>query len=453
MSKRVWQLISILTDIFFINIGIVAAFLLRFEGQLPLFNFRAYSNLAVFISLIQIACLYFYDLYKPERTEGFSSIFSATFKAVSLGTLFTASLTFFVRFFSFPRSVFLISWATLIISLTGWRLVSAEVLKIDWPEQRILVVGTGELSRQVVKELEARAEWGYRVIGVVGRKISHLGRKIGRATVIGNITDIIPLIEEHSVDRIIVTTPLKQRELLEELAHSAEANIKVEIVPDLYEIFIGKVDYNLLSDIPLIELTKEPVPSWVITLKAIADRIGALILLILLLPFLFILAVIVKVTSSGPIIFSQERVGKDEKSFWIYKFRTMIEGAEVNTGPILATENDDRITGIGRFMRRYRLDELPQLINVLKGDMSFVGPRAERPFFVRQFKKLIPGYAERFRIKPGITGLAQISGSYATTPANKLKYDLIYIYHQSLFLDLKIFFSTVKVVLTARGSR
>jgi exopolysaccharide biosynthesis polyprenyl glycosylphosphotransferase len=276
---------------------------------------------------------------------------------------------------------------------------------------------------------------------------------LGSSKVIGTVSDIVPLIRDNLVDRVIVTTPIRQRELLEDMARSSEAEVKVEIVPDLYEIFIGRVDYTLLSDIPLIELTKDPVPGWVSLVKLLGDLLGALVLLVLLSPLMLFVAVLVKATSPGPVLFSQERVGKGRKNFNVHKFRTMVQNAEADTGPVFAGAGDARVTPLGRFMRSYRFDELPQLFNILKGEMSFVGPRPERPFFVDQFMKTIPGYGERFRVKPGLTGLAQVSGSYATTPANKLKYDLIYIYHQSIFLDLKVIFSTIRVVLTASGSR
>lgn len=453
MQKKTWQLISLIADILFINLGIVGAFLVRFGGRLPSFNFRAYSNLSVFITIIQVAFLYFYDIYQPERTEGLASVFSAVFKAVTLGTLIAVAVTFFVGFFSFPRSVFIISWLFLIILLTGWRVLSAEVLRIDWPAQRILVVGTGELGRQVVRELKVRADWGYRVVGLVARQATKADRKVEGVSIVGVAADLVSLIKKYEAQRVIVTTPIKQRELLEEMARSQEADVLVEIVPDLYEIFIGTVDHNLLSDIPLVALTKKPVPEWVSLLKSIFDRVGALFLLLVASPVFLAVALSVKLSSPGPAIFRQERVGKGQTLFFQFKFRTMVEDAEAASGPVLAEENDPRITRVGRFLRRYRLDELPQLVNILEGNMSFVGPRPERLFFVNHFKKTIPGYTERFRIKPGLTGLAQVNGSYATTATNKLKYDLIYIYHQSMFLDLKILFNTIRVVLNASGSR
>ena len=177
MSKRAWQFVSVLTDILFINISMVLAFLVRFGGELPVFNFRAYTNLAVFITLIQVAFLYIYDLYKPERNEGFSSILTSITQAVTLGTIFMASLTFFVRFFSFPRLVFLISWILMMISLTAWRVIGARALRVNWPEQRILVVGTGDLAKQVVAELQRRVEWGYNSFRSWGR-VPAAGRRL-----------------------------------------------------------------------------------------------------------------------------------------------------------------------------------------------------------------------------------------------------------------------------------
>lgn len=452
MSKRAWRIGSVVVDVLVINVSIVLAFLLRFGGELPAFNFAAYTNLALFITLIQVVFLYIYDLYTPERNEGFASILTSIFQAVTLGSIFSASLTFFVRFFSFPRLVFFISWVLMMVLLTAWRVLGSQVFKINWPEQRILVVGTGEVAKQVVAELKRRSEWGYKVVGAVGRQSGQVDRSAAGLDIIGSLADIVPIIKEQKVDRLIVTTPIQQRELLEDLTRSSEAEVKVEIVPDLYEIFIGRVDYTLLSDIPLIEVTKNPVPGWVSLSKNIGDKIAALLLLLLTSWLMIVFAILIKLTSSGTVFFAQERVGKNRQSFRVLKFRTMVPDAEARTGPVLATADDHRITPLGRFMRRYRIDELPQLFNVMVGTMSFVGPRPERPFFVERFLDEIPGYRERFRVKPGLTGLAQVSGSYATTPDTKLKYDLIYIYHQSIFLDLKIIFSTIKVVLTARGS-
>lgn len=450
MSKTRWLAYSIIMDAVVVNLGIVGAFYFRFGGTLPEFNFQAYSNLSVFITIIMLGALYVYGLYEIQRTPDTWEITSSVARATTLGIMLIVILTFFVRFFSFPRTVFALGWLLLLVLLSGWRIAAARLLKVKWPAQRVLVVGTGTVSNQLIEELRRRAQWGYEVVGIA--TAYRAAPRTTPAPVLGSVHEIGDIVRRHGIDRIIVTSPTKHREILEDLARSDEAGVQVEVVPELYEIFMGTVD-TLVSDIPLMELTKKPTAGWVLTAKRLIDIVLALLLLVLFLPVIAAAAVAIKLSSPGPILYRQERVGKDEKPFEVVKFRTMVAGAEAETGPVLAAASDERITPVGRFLRRYRLDELPQLAGILKGEMSFVGPRPERAFFVDQFKKQIPGYRERFRVKPGATGLAQVSGSYATTAENKLKYDLIYMYHQSLLMDLKILLETVRVVLTGKGAQ
>ncbi len=453
MNRKQWALFSLINDIVFINVAIIGAFLLRFAGRLPDFNFQAYTSLAIFITLLQVVALYIYDLYDVEKTGDSWDIASAVAKAVTLGLVLNVFLTFFSRFLSFPRPVFFLAWLLQIILLSGWRVTATRIFKIKWPAQRVLIVGNSEPALEIMQELKNRAAWGYEVVGLVGKSKQSVGMSVDGTKVLGTLHDLIPLIHSHDVNRIIVTSPTAHREMLEELARSASTNVRLEVIPDLYEIYIGKVDHTLVSDIPLIQLTREPATKWVYLLKRITDVAGASLGLLIALPVMLVAAIAIKLTSAGPIIYKQLRVGQGEKPFNIYKFRTMVADAETRTGPVLATEEDDRITPVGRVLRKYRIDEIPQLLNVLKGEMSFVGPRPERPFFVERFKKEIPGYVERFKVKPGLTGIAQVSGGYATNARNKLKYDLIYIYHQSFLLDLQIVLKTIKVLLTGRGAR
>jgi exopolysaccharide biosynthesis polyprenyl glycosylphosphotransferase len=443
----------LVVDAALVNLGIIASFLLRFSGRLPSFNFEAYTGLAVAITVMQVAAFYIYDLYNIEKAQAGWEIFYSVLKAVTLGFLLIVFVTFFYRFFSFPRTVLILSWAMNLAVITGWRLLAAVVLTIKWPTRRVLIVGSGEASKEILRELKDRSQLGYEVVGLVDRDPGRVGSYVDGAKILGTTQDIIPLVQENHISQLIVTTPIRHRELVEDLSKSMERYVRVDVIPDLYEIVTGKVDYTLMSDIPLVELTKEPVPPWVFSTKRILDLLLAGLAFIVAFPFMLLAAFAVKLNSKGPIIYKQRRVGQHERVFSIYKFRTMVEGAEEETGPVFAAENDPRITLVGRILRRTRIDELPQLLNILKGEMSFVGPRPERPVFVDEFKEKVPGYVERFRIKPGVTGLAQVSGFYATTAQNKLKYDLIYVYHQSLFLDLKILLHTLKVVLTGRGAQ
>jgi exopolysaccharide biosynthesis polyprenyl glycosylphosphotransferase len=453
MNSKQWTFINVLIDIFLVNLGIITAFLIRYMGHLPPFNFQAYTNLAFIITVIQIIILYVYDLYNLEEIRTNWDIFNAVLKAVTLGFLLIVFVTFFYRFFSFPRTVLFLSWFLDISVITLWHILAVRVLKIKWPLRKVLIVGTDESCQKILKELKNRRQFGYKVIGLVDRDKTRVGQKILGTSVLGTIRDIVSLVRKYNVNQIIVTSPIRHRELIEDLTKSAETYVKVDVIPDLYEIFIGKIDYFLISDIPLVELTKEPVPPWVQLAKRIMDVVLAFLILILTSPFVFLSSFLIKLTSKGSILYRQRRVGKNKKVFDVFKFRTMKVGAEEETGPVLASENDPRITFVGKYLRKTRMDELPQLFNVLRGDMSFVGPRPERPAFVNHFLEEIPGYSERFRVKPGITGLAQVSGFYATTARNKLKYDLIYIYHQSFFLDFKIILQTFKVVLTGRGAQ
>jgi exopolysaccharide biosynthesis polyprenyl glycosylphosphotransferase len=239
--------------------------------------------------------------------------------------------------------------------------------------------------------------------------------------------------------------------MLDAFSRGRATPAQLYVVPSPYEILIGRRENLRLHDIPLIEVRHDQSAGEGALVKRAFDVVVALLLLAATLPVMLVVAAAVRVTSSGPVIFRQVRVGQDGRPFVIYKFRTMHAEAEQATGPVLASTNDPRVTTLGRVLRATRLDELPQLWNVLRGDMSFVGPRPERPEFVEQYEAEIQGYRERFKVRPGLTGWAQVNGEYHTSPSTKLKYDLAYMYNRSLWLDLKILSETAKVMLTRRG--
>lgn len=454
--KRGWFIFwSVVFDALLLNAGIVASFYLRFGGQLPEFNFDPYLALAPFITLTYLICGYIYGLYEPERTEHPWAVVRAVFSSVTLGTALTTALLFFAGpgFFSFSRLVIVLSWVVLGMLLTAWRLLFLRFGTIRWPVQRIVIVGTDALAVELATELSARERWGYRVAGLVSPAANRPEMAPeAEFDLLGGVDDIARIVHEAEADRVIVVSPVALRELIERLTLADEIDVRVDVVPELYEIFIGTVD-SLVADIPLMEITRTGVPRWFLVVKRIADVLGSLVLLVALSPVLLLAGLGVLATMGWPVLFSQTRVGKDMKTFKLHKFRTMVRDAERDTGPVLATGDDVRITALGRVLRTYRIDELPQLVNILFGQMSFVGPRPERPFFVERYLCEIPGYRERFRIAPGVTGLAQVSGGYATTAERKLKYDLIYMYHQNLSMDLQIVIETLRVVLTGRGAR
>ena len=455
MSRNRFIALSVVLDAVFVFAGFVLAFLLRFRGHLPAFNFNAFLAIAPLVVLVYLAACWVYGLYDPERVETAWAVVRSTFSAVSLATVLTAAVAFFggPRTASFARLSLLIAWALVIALLVGWRLVFLRFGRVRWPEQRVIIVGTNATSVELARELAAREKWGWRVTGLVEpAAASGLGEQVDGVPVLGRASDIAAIATEHHANRVIVVTPVALRELVESLVLADEVRVRVDVVPELYEIFIGTVD-ALVGDIPLMQITRSSVPRYYAAAKRVLDIAGAGLMLILVSPILLLAALGIVLTDGFPVFFSQERSGKNLRPFPVFKLRTMVKDAEKLSGPVLAEEDDPRITRVGRFLRTTRIDELPQLFNIVRGEMSFVGPRPERPFFVEQFVRDIPGYRERFNVKPGVTGLAQVSGGYATTPERKLKYDLIYMYHQTLAMDVQILVETLRVVLTGRGAR
>jgi len=405
MVRSRFVVLSVVLDALFVNAGIVIAFFIRFAGELPTFNFEPYVALSPLITVLYLAAGYIFGLYEPERTEGTWELVRAAFQAVTLGMVLTVAVAFFAgpRFFSFSRLVLVIAWAVQFVLLIGWRSLLLRFTSVLWPEQRILIVGTTELAVELAQELEHRAGWGYRVVGLVRRTESDTVAP-SAFPVLGTADEVTGIIAREHIDRVIIASPVALREIIEDMALNNESDVRVEVIPELYEIFIGTVD-STVSDIPLMELTRPAAPGWYLSTKRLLDIVTSLATLIVLSPLLLLVTLAVFVTMGWPVFFTQERVGRRGHTFNVLKFRTM------------------------------------------------VSPRPERPHFVDRYVEEIPGYRERLKVKPGVTGLAQVSGGYATTPERKLKFDLIYMYHQNLLMDLQILVETVRVVLTGRGAR
>ncbi|GAG04350.1 unnamed protein product, partial [marine sediment metagenome] len=245
--------------------------------------------------------------------------------------------------------------------------------------------------------------------------------------ILGTIQQLPEIVQTHNIEKVLITLPSTDHQhILDVMSLCNGQGTTFYILPDLYDIVTGQARTSQIYGLPLIELAPELMPAWEKTAKRLMDIAVSVLLLILFLPVCLVVAILIKLNSKGPILFSQERVGKDGKRFTLYKFRSMIDEAERISGPVWATTGDARITGVGRVIRRFRIDEIPQLWNVLKGDMSLVGPRPERPFFIEQFKKDIPLYTRRLRVAPGLTGWAQTRQVFDATLDNredKLEYE------------------------------
>lgn len=453
MSRRLFGIVSALTDLLLINGSIIIAFLIRFGGDLPAYNFRAYLVMLPAIAAAYLFAGWIYGLYEPERVDTPWGVARSAFAAVTLGTLLVAAFAFFggTQTMAFARWTFVFTWAIGILTFTGWRIAFLRWGTVRWPEQRTLIVGVGRTAASLGKALTEREKWGWQLVGHVVVDPDFPPHRPGMPT-LGEVSQLAEIVVANRINRVIVATKVDLRQLIESLVLDQSLDIAVDVVPELYEIFFGTID-SIVGDVPLMRAVAPSKPRYGRAVKRGVDLFGAALLLVLLSPVFALAALAILLDAGAPVLYRQTRVGRNQRAFNVLKFRTMVVDAEAHTGPVLATSQDPRITRSGRLLRRYRIDELPQLINVLRGEMSFIGPRPERPEFVSEHLATIQGYGERFKAKPGITGLAQVNGGYATTPDLKLKYDLVYLYNQSLAMDFQVAMETLRVVLTGRGAR
>jgi len=437
MLKSKSLLVPMVGDVVLVNGATILAFLARFNGRIPAVNFGAYLEIALWITIVRITIFYFAGLYERDDEVSPFDLFYSIVIAVTLGSIIIVALSFYLRTLPFPRSVFLISWVFNILLISCWHsyLIYNEQ-KISPPKRVFIVDGPAGKKEEIFKEIENRSFPKYEVVdSVKGNDKENLRRRI----------------KERRIDVVIITdSNLSHNEIIDIVFDCQAEGVKVWLVPGLYEVIMGKMRMAHLGEIPLIELNSKPLKERDKVAKNIMDTFFSLFILLLFSPLMLLISIIIKMESKGPVLYKQKRVGMGGKVFQIYKFRSMFDNAEEKTGPVLARRNDERETKIGRLLRRSHLDELPQFLNILRGEMSLIGPRPERPVFVRDFEKNVPGYSRRFLVRPGIAGLAQLYGMYDTSPENKLKYDLTYINNWSLALDLKIFFMSLEIILTRR---
>jgi exopolysaccharide biosynthesis polyprenyl glycosylphosphotransferase len=455
-----WRLrwaILVAGDLLAASLAYLLAFMLRArvplpltQGYLPALRFAEVHHHWPEMLLAQAGVLYFLGLYEPHALHRPRDHLGAIGAAATLQALLLIAVYFFRQDLLFPRSIFVVFAGLNTILLVAWRLGSQPLMG-SYPRRRVLVVGTNAAATEVIDTIRVQHWLGMDIVGAVaGDGVRPAA--LGDVPVLGARDDLPALCRQHEVDEVIIASdPVWQDRLVDSLSHTEGTRARICVVPSPYEILIGRTEHLRLHDIPLIEVIREPVAGGASAAKRVFDVSLAALLFVLGLPVMLLVALGIRLTSLGPVLFHQERVGKDRRTFTMIKFRTMHVDAEQGTGPVLATENDPRVTWLGRYLRAARLDELPQLWNVIRGDMSFVGPRPERPEFVGSFERDIHGYAERFRIRPGLTGYAQVNGEYHTSATTKLKYDLAYIYNRSLWLDFKILSETVKVIMTRRG--
>lgn len=342
-----------------------------------------------------------------------------------------------------------------VLILLGWRMVvgaASRLYEVPW---RVLVLGCGDLAVDLVTALRERPDLKMDVVGFLTARPELVGTSLVNPRVLGMTSELHEVVETEKVDRVVVALPDRRNSLpMRELLELKLRGVTVEDGHSLYEKVTGKIRTTALPPSWMVFSDSFQALSRKVRYKQFLDFCLALVALVLALPIAVVAAILTKLDSPGPVLFSQERVGLRGRVFRVFKFRTMRPDAEAAGGPQWATEDDPRITRVGRFLRKVRLDELPQIWNVLKGDMSFIGPRPERPHFVALLSEQLPYYNQRHCVRPGLTGWAQIRyhyGSSVEDALEKLQYDLFYVKNLSFFLDLAILFETGRIILFGRG--
>ena len=380
-----------------------------------------------------------------------------TLRALGATSLILAGIYFWLPTLIIGRGVFVIT-ATLVTGLVvGWR------VSFDWfatqlgPHERLLLVGTNPAAVRLARELYERKDLGIEIVGFIDADPARVGQPVLNPGVVGVIEDIPAIVSERSVDRVVVSLSDARGQLpMDTLLNMKLHGVAFDHLASVYEECTGKIAVENLRPSWLIFSPGFRKRRTLVALKRTIDIVAASVGVVLAAPIMLGVAAMVRLVSRGPALYRQQRVGEHGRVFTLYKFRSMRTDAEAATGPVWARDEDDRIIPGGRFLRRTRLDELPQLWNVLRGNMSLVGPRPERPEFVQGLTQDIPFYGQRHVVKPGLTGWAQVRYSYGASVGDaleKLQYDLFYIKNLSIALDLFIIFLTVKTVLLRRGAK
>ena len=411
------------------------------------------------ITFICQICLYYNDLYDFKVASTITEVSIRLLQSLGITSISLALIYLVFPIVIVDQVVFILSICFLLVFIIGWRLLYIFVIKKGLFNETIIILGSSPLAFDILDEINNEPDCGYSVTVIIpdSEKEALDIKALEKIIVRKEKDELCDIAKELGIKKVIVALK-EQRGLFptQELIRCRTAGIEVLEGSSFYEMLTGKV------------LVTKIKPSWLIfsdgfkksilrtTLKRIEDIIISLIMLILLSPLLLIAGILIKLDSKGPVLFSQDRVGQNKKEYMMHKFRSMVEDAEKLTGPVWAQTNDDRVTRIGKIIRKFRIDELPQLWDVLIGKMSMVGPRPERKHFTDDLEKKIPFYSERFAVKPGLTGWAQVSYEYGATvddAIEKLNYDLFYIKNLSIIMDIVIILRTVKTVLFGKGAR
>ncbi len=458
-------LLSVVVDIITIESSFLFSYWLRFHSfvaeLIPLTALipplSAYFWGSLYVIPVWLWLFQNRGLYKPRRIVSFSDEFFVIVRIVIIGMLVVMAMVFFYRAFSYSRVVFVIIGIVSILFISSGRYL---LLKFEqfWYQKghdlkRVLIVGNSPTASKIVQSLSGKSWLGYNILGYCtvdgGKK-----KNMKNLACIGSISDVSGLIKSKHINTVLIALNDSEHHLLNNLINECQGlNAEMMMVPDVLEMMTSLVQIKHIGGIPFLGIKSPSLSTWNSITKRIFDLIFSFFVLLISSPLFILISILIKLDSKGPVFYLQERVGMDGEIFRVIKFRSMQTDAEKVTGPVWSVKDDPRTTPFGKFLRRFSLDELPQFINVFRGDMSIVGPRPERSFFVEKFKKQIPRYLERHRVKTGLTGWAQVNGLRGNAPIEeRTKYDIFYVENWSLVFDLKIILKTIHTVILGRNA-
>jgi Undecaprenyl-phosphate glucose phosphotransferase len=454
-SDFIFELIRVMCDLFMINFAFLFSYWLRFNtGIFPTPfgqpDISEYMKPLPIITILIVFIMRSFNLYVSRRRLAILDEFFIIIKAMTAGLFVLMAATFIYREFTYSRMMLFACWFDLILFVTCARLIinrlRLSIRSANKDFSKLIIVGTGSTAQGLISHIANDPHWNYKVAGVVSVDGEESPTGLKAIPVLGELEDIPDILSKTDAEEVMLAVPSLSREKITRLVFECEKRLlDFHLVADTLGMITSQVDMENVDGIPLMGLKESPL-AFVYNrfIKRVIDITGSFIGIVLLSPLFLVIALSIKLSSKGPIFYLQKRVGEDRRRFAIIKFRTMIDKAEKSTGIVWATKNDPRRTKIGTFLRRNNLDELPQLVNVLTGRMSLVGPRPERPKFVGKFKEDIPRYMARHKIRSGITGWAQVNGLRGDTSIEeRTKYDLYYIENWSLMLDIKILIMSV----------
>lgn len=455
-NQRALNICLVLVDAFVVSFSLLCSWLLRFKTTLfgPIGGHLSFDEYVIFLVLAVIPTyliLFFaFGLYKPFRTH--KTIFKEATTIIKVNIIAFIVLVAILFIFNEPNfsRIMLVLLAIIgtffeIIERSIIRSILKHIRKDNKNLKHILVVGDNLLAYKFARKIRNNPYLGFYISGFLGRK-SRVGMEIEGSKIIGSFNDLDKILDENTFDRVVLAIPLEYYYKIDELVDSCEkVGIKAEIIPDYYKYFPARPSVDMIEDLPIINIRYVPLDdAFNKVLKILSDYIIAILAIIITSPIMLFTAIAIKATSPGPVIFKQERIGHNGKPFTMYKFRSMKLQDPDEEKSKWTTKNDSRKTKVGEFIRKTSIDELPQFFNVLKGEMSVVGPRPERPFFVDEFKEKIPKYMVKHQVKPGLTGWAQIHGCRGDTSISKrIEYDIEYVENWHMGLDLGIMIKTI----------